>query len=1431
MELKSQTNTFNTGLNLDDGIYAVPNSSYRYAQNIRVITNNDGQTAVLTDMENIYKYNLSQNFAGDVIAVAYGKAYNCNEVYQDVAYVLTLQGDTNYLYEVSEFNSETLLVVVIAYGEWSLANNPQMVFNYETSSLCKLYITDGNSELKVINVKDGYDRYLTAEDISIIGSCVLEPPEITGICQGSIPIGSVQYCYQLFEVHGIESTMSPVSYKIPIFQTSNTLTGIQGLDESSTNTIGVEFTITLHDISDRFGGIRIYRIYYPTSTDDPEIYQINESMFSNSADSEGVIELSFTDSGGNEINQLTLDEFNELTLTNFNTQTICTKDNRLFAANITETTWDIDYDTRSYRANQSGNCTLISNSSYDNLGYQLSAIVNGTRTIPDDHDCINNSNDLLVISGATNSGSYQFDVDGNYGGSGVNVSYGFIWTNLTESSSTTSSTTRPVRMVYQPTNTVSQQSLSFDFGCTVPDISIPTLEMERGLPNYGNPVVCANLLSYQRDEVYRFGAVFYNSKNIATPVHWIGDVRFPAADEPNGDNNSFAPFVFSVDGLDNNTPVSLNKELQSRPLGIVFKFENLPEDVQAVEIVRCRRTESDRSVVTQGSLSKVMLWDNYSANTYDAGEARPFIIPGYAQEHHVCMIGQDEEHSDNDETKLTYETIDNAHDLFDFTSADQCFNKDTDIVFTGDYLVPLYVASSTFEDNVRDVSSTSHYTRLNNGGVQFDPNEAPRSYTTNYTGVVIRAEDASGGSSCSAGDIAISDGLEPWCWYQDHVAHATDQWALPAAVFKYYKFYDRSNASNYGYTENQTRVVKQIQNATIATNIPNTEVVTLLSDIEGQYVDQIGSYTYQNISMGAFGANLGSWSEPSETLRFGIRGVSLLLYCPDMWIGSYSVNGDSDQYYSVGMWGIDDENLSTKCPDMYSDGVYGVQSVLICNVKRVASSRYGGNTYAARTNSVYNIHCGYTYTGGSSSAQVVCYGGDTYLGVLDHAHTTFFYPNDAEDLRPAWFRGYIQTLIPLESSVNVYVRNDEHFLQSVSSLSTSTSGSADTYYMTEVGINDFGSQTVPMYTYNSGYSNTDGAVSDVQKGMYDEDEVEYLNRIVTSDIKTANEITDSWTKFRFADYLDVDNQYGPITNLKEFNSQLFYFQDDALGIAQVNERSLITDENNAQLVLGTGSVLGRYDYVVVHYGDSLKRDKSIIQSTSTMYWFDYDKNILCAYDNQIEELSKMKKVQTRLNELSKEEKSEVISLYDNKYNEVWFRISDSSLIFSEQLGAFTSYYSHTPDFAIRFSDYIATIKDNNIYYIHNIYNIENNDVEDKTCLLQTIINDNYPQTKVYDNVFFDAEFVDISSVTSIVFTTKTQYTDAIDYTVIDNREDTYRFFIPREHIDSEEQQSISMSYPARMRGKYLICDYTFDCNEDKQIQIPFIKTTYRNSLV
>jgi len=67
--------------------------------------------------------------------------------------------------------------------------------------------------------------------------------------------------------------------------------------------------------------------------------------------------------------------------------------------------------------------------------------------------------------------------------------------------------------------------------------------------------------------------------------------------------------------------------------------------------------------------------------------------------------------------------------------------------------------------------------------------------------------------------------------------------------------------------------------------------------------------------------------------------------------------------------------------------------------------------------------------------------------------------------------------------------------------------------------------------------------------------------------------------FKAANFLDADDRYGEITNLRSFNNLLLFWQQHAVGQFSVNERTQISDDSGKPLVLGTGGVLSRYDYI------------------------------------------------------------------------------------------------------------------------------------------------------------------------------------------------------------------------------------------------------------
>ena len=198
-----------------------------------------------------------------------------------------------------------------------------------------------------------------------------------------------------------------------------------------------------------------------------------------------------------------------------------------------------------------------------------------------------------------------------------------------------------------------------------------------------------------------------------------------------------------------------------------------------------------------------------------------------------------------------------------------------------------------------------------------------------------------------------------------------------------------------------------------------------------------------------------------------------------------------------------------------------------------------------------------------------------------------------------------------------------------------------------------------------------------------------------------------------------------------------------------------------------------------------------------------------------------------------------LSFYDKKYKEVWFKFQKKSLIYNEQVGAFTSLYTHTPDYVLQFSDKIVSIRNNQFYVINSIDTDTLDDV-DKVSKIQFVVNDNYQYTKVYDNVLLSGNLIDALNaenptvLLSAQFSTKGQNSQIFDNSTnkMDYREDTYRFAIPRENRTVDGSTDLgNMSFAGRMRGKYLLCTYTFDNTSESVFTIPQITTTYRYSLV
>lgn len=605
----AQINTFYGGMNMDSDAAILPNNQYRYGQDVRIITDDSSTSGVLQSVEGAKKYNYGIKGTEEIIGTA---------TINDIAVIVTkLVDGYNKIYRIENFDSPNLISTVVLQGKLKLcekadSNQLSIVLNYETQSNIKAYFTDGNSSIKIINImSDKYIKYpnvdnplvdadgniLNPDSIDIIPNVILPPFEITDIVSGNFQAGMVQYCYRLYNPHSQQTSISSLSDCVHLDASSISASLINHYGSQKDSYTGKGCTIQAPLSTKDFSRCTIIRIFYKDNNSIPSYTIIDDIEIDTDKDT-----ISYTDAGSNQLSVLTQEEFNALTSYAFICNSITSVQNRLFASNITETSWVpmiedngnlVEYDARAYRANKYGSVRIETSDPNDYMYFGIEDY-DTMRKVPMYHDCINPYNAKRDIEGQLTILPYVYGKNEQLGGNGLNIEYDFIYTELNEDyisilngglrnnvgiSKASERIESVVIFHVDPTDTFFNKQVA---------VATKQIKPVTRQKNYADPIISALFRSYQRDEVYRFGIVFYNSKSIASPVLWIGDIRFP----------NLATFPAFVQDAGKNT-------FQSLPIGVRFTVKNFPIDAVSYEIVRCDRTEQDKTIVSQGVITSL----------------------------------------------------------------------------------------------------------------------------------------------------------------------------------------------------------------------------------------------------------------------------------------------------------------------------------------------------------------------------------------------------------------------------------------------------------------------------------------------------------------------------------------------------------------------------------------------------------------------------------------------------------------------------------------------------------------------------------------------------------------------------------------------------------------------------------------------------------
>ncbi len=629
-------NTFSGGMNLDTDISLLKNNQYRYAEEMRLDSNESSSFGSISPVENHRIVDLSTFSWGDVVATA--------DV-RDMSVVFVSGRPTSKIYLVKEDDNGDLDISVIANILYKFPNKISVVTRYEDKDNIKVYWADGIGQIKSLNILSGKSTVSNPDDYNIIQGIGMSAPEVKDILSGDLKYGRYQYFYQLYSENGSSSAISAGSKLVTISDKGVSTISEYGDGLKSNKSIQIKISPENND----YYGVKIYRVYYFRYGASPKIEIIYDSM-----GDKKVGDFMYVDSGSTTLGDLSIDEFASLSSNYIHPKYIESKDNILFAANAKEDSFDIDYDARSIQFDIDGKAKLYSMdlstyeeidrselNNYDEFKTRLKSL--------ERHDFIHKEiyekvkySDLKEV----------YNASGRFGGSGLNVDFFFENTYLIGAGIGS-------RALYQsggyndpkdkyiddriPRIGASNErdiyhmhiSSSQSSSIRIEPLTNFGISQHRGKLDYSNGLISAAFAGYKRDEIYRFGVVLHSKSGRSSSVKWIADIRFPAnyVSDAVWDAASFEAPENSIKRIDGDLPGLVerrdlleNQELLVKPLGVRFVFRNLPEEVSSLTVVRAKRDVNNRTILAQGALKKVGKMPNFDAfDPSDTGAWRHLV--------------------------------------------------------------------------------------------------------------------------------------------------------------------------------------------------------------------------------------------------------------------------------------------------------------------------------------------------------------------------------------------------------------------------------------------------------------------------------------------------------------------------------------------------------------------------------------------------------------------------------------------------------------------------------------------------------------------------------------------------------------------------------------------------------------------------------------
>ena len=900
-----------------------------------------------------------------------------------------------------------------------------------------------------------------------------------------------------------------------------------------------------------------------------------------------------------------------------------------------------------------------------------------------------------------------------------------------------------------------------------------------------------NKSTFRCGEVYRFGVKLYNQYGQASSVKWIADIMIPDKANMYDDNGT----------------------IKFRNVGI--EFFKTPESnwdgISGWEIVRCERTLNDRKAITQGIIGLPYKCYTYTTdNTPHTKQEFLSTAQSATDTHLMCNPG----FFSTDFSSLYHLTDDdnNSHiicipsdNALMFSSPEICYQGDDidSILKTNKSNIHIQTLYTTHPDTV-----TQQYTNISN------ENPGKR--------IFLNQSENSSMSFC-------------FFWPYDHysfirnrdfefILNYNDKYSEARGVEKTYDDGSRTRYYFNYFTPNYGKL-----NRFIPSNIKINDTAIIDSPDYSDFAKDT-LLTYKNNTVSLQDDQFINWSVPL-LLNISGQSESRLKNLIDNIDPSaiYTIQGDVNPYYigkracyPIGSGGklvllsVDNFNATDGQLD-------NVPSITVANIYK-DTIPYGGYNKTAIDNSSYISFGDYCHKTDNS---IQVYSGDTKNSIFTYNALHIWHDTTYKNCvkMATVYAVPVETDIDIQAQYGLLYGVGEFYNYNIQDKASAF----DNY-----------TQTKDAYLYNPVYNAMPDIVNWTTQEALDGKVDQFDTRIHYSNVKTNNEDVDSWTQFQSANYIDVDTRYGEITDLKLFKDKLIFWQENATGVLAVNERVVLNDQNDTQVVLGTGGVLERYDYFSTVYGQK-KYQHTVATSNNSLYWWDSNNKEILLYQQKydVTPLSTVKSVKNYIN--GGEESDVPFMIYDNKYKELVSNVvNNEAIVYNEQVQAFTSIYKFAPMFGgtVNGGTILTSL---NKLYAHNVQ--YNNEAmlfgEDIHPMVSYVVNALPTYNKTYDvqtigGRFYGGGFDDDlhernkKDLKPLEFTYNTPLKQKaqVGGDRVENVEYDYRLTIPRngETLTFDP----SKQYGNRLRGKFIKCQIKSNSN-NLDFALQYITTKFRMS--